>query len=461
MNSPTRRFMLLAPLALSVLCGLMIWSLQLGSVALSWRQAFAALGLGSAPLSGMLDTIVVQLRVPRALLAALTGAGLAMTGALLQTTTRNELADPFLFGLSSGASAGAVLVITRFGDALGVLTLPLSAFVGGILSAMAVMILFRVSRVRRAEQLIVCGLAVSFLFSALTSYLVFSGDQRAAGSVLFWSLGGLGLARWDNLFIPLVSFVLLAGFTALRWRALDALLAGEQTAHSMGVNVARLRTETFLCCALSTAFLVSLTGVIGFVGLMVPYLARRLVGVRHRLSVPMCGMLGAMLLTGGDMLSRSLIPNQELPIGIITAGLGARSSCPCCCARSGERRPVSIELQMQALLLNQRLPQVFRPAGLLQRRRHGMFQILTIAAQVDMRAPPQQAADDTGVIVDGVLHVILVGGVAREGGDEPREYARRVQRDQLLAIQEVFIAPFLTEDQHGFTPFALGGHFAQ
>lgn len=95
MNSPTRRFMLLAPLALSVLCGLMVWSLQLGSVVLSWRQTMAALGLSSAPLSGMLDTIIVQLRVPRALLAALTGAGLAMTGALLQTTTRNELADPF------------------------------------------------------------------------------------------------------------------------------------------------------------------------------------------------------------------------------------------------------------------------------------------------------------------------------------------------------------------------------
>lgn len=103
--------------------------------------------------------------------------------------------------------------------------------------------------------------------------------------------------------------------------------------------MARLRTETFLCCALSTAFLVSLTGVIGFVGLMVPYLARRTVGVRHRLAVPMCGLLGATLLTGGDMLSRSLIPNQELPIGIITAGLGARSSCPCCCARNDERAP--------------------------------------------------------------------------------------------------------------------------
>lgn len=314
--------MLLVFIGALVLCALMFWSLRQGSVALSWQQVAAALGMSHTPVSIINETIILQLRLPRALLAALTGAGLAMTGALLQTTTRNELADPFLFGLSSGASAGAVLVITRFGNALGALTLPLSAFAGGILSALAVMILFRVSRIRRAEQLIVCGLAVSFLFSALTSYLVFSGDQRAASSVLFWSLGGLGLARWDNLFIPLASFVMLVGFASLRWRALDSLLAGEQTAHSMGVNVARLRTETFLCCALSTAFLVSLTGVIGFVGLMVPHLARCLVCVRHRFTVPLCGLLGAILLTGGDILSRSLIANQELPIGIITAGLG-------------------------------------------------------------------------------------------------------------------------------------------
>ncbi|RSW52264.1 FecCD family ABC transporter permease [Klebsiella aerogenes] len=317
-----QRFVLWTALASVVLCGMIIASLQWGSVELSWRQVVSALGLASAPVAEIVKTIVIDLRLPRVLLAALTGAGLAIVGLLLQTTTRNELADPFLFGLSSGASAGAVLVITRFGDVLGPLTLPGSAFVGGILSALAVMILFRVNQLRRAEQLIICGLAVSFLFSALTSYLVFSGDQRAAGSLLFWSLGGLGLARWDNLFIPLLSLVLLSGFTLLRWRALDALLAGEQTACSLGVEVERLRSETFLCCALATALLVSITGIIGFVGLMVPYLARRAVGVRHRMAVPMCGLLGAILLTGGDILSRSLIANQELPIGIITAGLG-------------------------------------------------------------------------------------------------------------------------------------------
>lgn len=317
-----QRFVLWTALASVVLCGMMIASLQWGSVELSWRQVLSALDLASAPVAEIVKTIVIDLRLPRVLLAALTGAGLAIVGLLLQTTTRNELADPFLFGLSSGASVGAVLVITRFGDVLGPLTLPGSAFVGGILSALAVMILFRVNQLRRAEQLIICGLAVSFLFSALTSYLVFSGDQRAAGSLLFWSLGGLGLARWDNLFIPLLSLALLSGFTLRRWRALDALLAGEQTACSLGVEVERLRSETFLCCALATALLVSITGVIGFVGLMVLYLARRAVGVRHRMAVPMCGLLGAILLTGGDILSRSLIANQELPIGIITAGLG-------------------------------------------------------------------------------------------------------------------------------------------
>ncbi|HDT6506937.1 TPA: iron ABC transporter permease [Klebsiella aerogenes] len=322
MKPSVQRFLLWTALASVVLCGLMISSLQWGSVELSWRQVVSALGLRSAPVAEIVKTIVIDLRLPRVLLAALTGAGLAIVGLLLQTTTRNELADPFLFGLSSGASAGAVLVITRFGDVLGSFTLPGSAFVGGILSALAVMILFRVNQLRRAEQLIICGLAVSFLFSALTSYLVFSGDQRAASSLLFWSLGGLGLARWDNLLIPLASLALLSGFTLRRWRALDAMLAGEQTACSLGVEVERLRSETFLYCALATALLVSITGVIGFVGLMVPYLARRAVGVRHRMAVPMCGLLGAILLTGGDMLSRSLIANQELPIGIITAGLG-------------------------------------------------------------------------------------------------------------------------------------------
>lgn len=308
--------------ALILLVGLMLLSIAKGSVPLSLSEVLGALRLGDAPVSDMIRRIVIDLRVPRTLLAVLAGAILAMVGALLQTTTRNDLADPFLFGLSSGASAGAVLVITRFAQQLGELTLPVSAFVGGISSALAVILLFHFKKQRGAEHLVICGLAISFLFGALTSYLIFSGDQRAASSVLFWSLGGLGLARWDNLLYVLAGLLILIAFILLRWRSLDGLLAGEQTAQSLGINVNRLRMEVFLCCALCTSLLVALTGVIGFIGLMVPHICRYFSGVKHLFLLPLCGLWGAVLLCGGDILSRTLLAPQELPIGIITAGIG-------------------------------------------------------------------------------------------------------------------------------------------
>lgn len=305
-----------------VLIGLMLFSITRGTVSLSLMQVLGALKIVDEPVSAMVSRIVTDLRVPRMLLSVLTGAGLAMVGTLLQTTTRNDLADPFLFGLSSGASAGAVLVITRFGDRLGVLTLPVSAFVGGVCSAIAVMLLFHFKKQRGAEHLILCGLAISFLFGALTSYFIFSGDQRAASSVLFWSLGGLGLATWNNLPFAVFSLVLLFAFVLLRWRSLDGVLAGEQTALSLGINVSRLRIEIFLCCALATSLMVALTGVIGFVGLMVPHLCRHFAGVKHLLLLPLCGVWGAILLCVGDIVSRTILAPQELPIGIITAGIG-------------------------------------------------------------------------------------------------------------------------------------------
>lgn len=299
----------------------MLTSLVTGTVALSFSQVFSALQMHQQP-GDMVQSIVINIRLPRALLAVLTGAGLAVVGALLQTTTRNELADPFLFGLSSGASVGAVLIITRFGDLTGALTLPLAAFSGGIISALAVVALFQFKRERGAESLILCGLACSFLFGALTSYLIFSGDQRASSSVLFWSLGGLGLARWDNLVLALLSGLILLVFAIARCRQLDGLLAGDRTAHSLGINVKRLRVEVFFCCAFATSLLVALTGVIGFVGLMVPHLCRRISGVKHALLLPMCAVTGAILLCGGDILSRIVLARQELPVGIITAGIG-------------------------------------------------------------------------------------------------------------------------------------------
>lgn len=283
--------------------------------------AWAAPGL-DVGVSAPVHRIVLDLRLPRVVLAMAVGSGLAVVGALLQTTTRNDLADPFLFGLSSGAAAGAVSVITLVGDRLGSWTLPAAAFAGAVLSAAIVFALVSTQRGRGGERLVIAGLAVSFLFGAATMYMVFSGDQRAASSVLFWSVGGLGLATWSN--VPLaIAGSAIAVATGLGYRAqLDALLAGEETAASLGVDVGRLRILVFLLAALATAALVALAGVIGFVGLMVPHLARGLVGVRHGALIVTSALLGCVLMLAGDLLSRVILAPQELPVGIVTAAAG-------------------------------------------------------------------------------------------------------------------------------------------
>jgi len=306
---------------------LLLMGLGLGGVHIDAGSLWASLlQPGAASLSvaeAAHRAIVFDLRLPRVLLAVLVGATLAIAGALLQTATRNDLADPFLFGLSSGAAAGAVAVISLTGERFGIWTLPLASFTGGLVAAAGVLLLARRSAGQGAERIVLAGLAMSFLFGALTHVLVFAGDQRAAHSVLFWSLGGLGLARWDNLLLALVGFGALALFVALRHRALDALLAGDEVAHSLGVAPQRLRRQVLIITALATACCVALAGVIGFVGLMVPHLMRRSAGLLHATLVPACALLGAVLLLGSDLLARVLMAPQELPVGIVIASIGA------------------------------------------------------------------------------------------------------------------------------------------
>ena len=303
-------------------------SVTVGSVAIAPRDVAASLleALGypvGTPPPLAVHRIVVDLRLPRTLLALAVGAGLALVGLLLQTVTRNDLADPFLFGLSSGAAAGAVAVIAVVGDALGRWTLPAAAFAGGLLAAASVLLLAARSRGAGPERMVLAGLAVSFLFAAITNGLVFAGDQRAATSVLFWSLGGLGLARWDNLLLAVAGLAALVTFAVRRRHALDALLAGDDTAHSLGVDPRRVRHEAFIVAAFATACFVALSGVIGFVGLMVPHLARALGGALHGRAMPLAALLGALLLVASDIAGRTLLAPQELPVGIVTASIGA------------------------------------------------------------------------------------------------------------------------------------------
>jgi iron complex transport system permease protein len=287
------------------------------------RALAHASGLSDTAVNGPVGKIIVDLRLPRVILAICVGAGLGIIGALLQTVTRNDLADPFLFGLSNGAAAGAVSVITVIGDRFGIWTLPIAAFSGGMLAAIVVLMLVRRVQGQGPERLILAGLAVSFLFAALTNYMVFAGDQRAAHSVMFWTLGGLGLARWENLPLALVGLAAILVYALYNHRNLDALLAGENTAESLGIRVTRLRNTVFIVCAFSTAIFVSVAGVIGFVGLMIPHIARRFSGQLHAGLIVTCAVLGALLILLSDLAARLLLAPQELPIGIVTSSIGA------------------------------------------------------------------------------------------------------------------------------------------
>lgn len=266
--------------------------------------------------------IVWLIRAPRVLLGALVGAGLALVGGALQAVTRNPLADPHLLGVSSGAALGAVAVVLYLGDFAGSLSLSLAAFVGAMGSMLLVLAVASRQGRLESERLLLAGVAVSFVLMALVNLLLYTGDQHAANSVMFWMLGGLGLARWELLWLPAVC--VLGGFVALLSlaRALNALMSGEQTAVSLGFNTRRVRWQVFVCTSLLTGVLVALSGAIGFVGLMLPHMARRLVGAEHRRLLPVSALLGGVFMVWVDVAARTLIAPQDLPIGIATAALG-------------------------------------------------------------------------------------------------------------------------------------------
>ncbi|MBV6286348.1 FecCD family ABC transporter permease [Pseudomonas aegrilactucae] len=268
------------------------------------------------------EHIVWLIRVPRMLLGALVGGGLALIGAVLQAVTRNPLADPHLLGVTSGATLGAVLVVLHVGELIGVLTLPLAAFVGALCSMLLVLAIASRHGRLDSDRLLLCGVAVAFVMMALANLLLFLGDHRASSAVMFWMLGGLGLARWELLAVPaasvLLGLVLLLGMA----RALNALMAGEQTAVTLGLNARSVRLMAFLICSLLTGVLVAISGSIGFVGLMVPHIARRLVGAEHRRLLPVSLLLGSLFLIWVDVAARTLIAPEDLPIGIATAAIG-------------------------------------------------------------------------------------------------------------------------------------------
>lgn len=272
------------------------------------------------------QSIVWEMRVPRVLLGLAVGAGLAVCGAALQGMVRNILADPYILGISGGASTGAAAAILfGFAAGAGQYALPASAFLGALAASLLVFFLARANGQVTSVRLLLAGIAVGYALSATTSFLIFASDNaEGSRSVMFWLLGSLALARWDA-FLMLVLAIALAttAFLILWSRRLDALSIGDETARALGVPPAITRIQLLSAVSLCTGAVVAAAGAIGFVGLVVPHLARRLVGAAHARLIPVTALLGAALLIWADAGARVLMQPRELPIGIITALVGA------------------------------------------------------------------------------------------------------------------------------------------
>ncbi|WP_244457753.1 FecCD family ABC transporter permease [Roseomonas fluvialis] len=329
------RRLALLPLGLLPLLGAVVAGLLLGPARITAAGLFAtiadALGIAPLPAEHARDAAVLGvIRAPRVVLAALIGAGLGAAGAAMQGLFRNPLADPGLIGVSAGAALAAVAAIVLsgsvFGPAAGLLglwLLPVAAFVGGVVATLLMARLGTVGGVASVATLLLAGVAVNALAGALTGVLIFMADDRQVRDITFWTLGSLAGARWAHVPVVLLLVGLPALLLCLLARPLNALLLGEAEAFHLGVPVEVVKRMTMVLAAIAVAAGVAFTGLIGFVGLVVPHLIRLGFGADHRLVLPGAALLGGTLLVLADLAARSLAAPAELPVGVVTALLGA------------------------------------------------------------------------------------------------------------------------------------------
>lgn len=308
-------FILSAALLLAITLGV-----SMGSASLKFSHVWGIIfGHDSSSYPANEISIVWRLRLPRVLLGAITGAGLAIAGTVIQTLVNNSLADPYLLGISSGACTGAV-----FGILTGHINAFLMAFVGALLAFAFVFVVagYRTGRLTPI-RMILAGLAVSCIFNAITNFMIYMTRHNGAENAMFWLMGSLGGARWGRIELPfaivlasLIVFVIYA-------RYLDSMLLGEEHATALGVNVKNFRIFLFVMTSILTAAITSVSGSIGFVGLIVPHAVRIITGSKHRILLPVSALAGAVFLILTDLFARTVLAPRELPLGIITGFTGA------------------------------------------------------------------------------------------------------------------------------------------
>ena len=271
------------------------------------------------------DGIVWGMRLPKVLVASCVGAGLSLVGILMQAMTKNSMADPYLLGISSGASAGATAAILVGSlPIIGAVTVQAGSFIGAIVSSVLVFILAGASGRVSSTKLILSGTAISALFSSMSNFLIFmQNNEKKLSSVLFWMSGSFASAKWADVLPVFIVLIICIVIILLENRALDALLLGEEMAITIGVDVPKLKILIIIMSALVTGIMVSVSGTIGFVGLVIPHISRSLVGTAHKRMVPFSALLGAILMIWADAIARVVVAPSELPIGVVTAFIGA------------------------------------------------------------------------------------------------------------------------------------------
>lgn len=323
MKRPTLAVLILGLLAL--LLASLVLAVTFGPADIAPSEVWQAIAwhlglLPESPVGRLRDAIIWELRLPRVLAAAAVGAGLALCGAVMQALTRNPLADPYLLGLSSGASLGAVTFLLAGASLL----MPLGAFLGAGAAMALTLLVTQLLGGATPTRAILAGISISALAAAATSFLIFwSATGDSYREILSWLMGSLSGVIWPEALLVLAALVLAGLPVLLSGRSLDAFAFGDTAAATLGVDVARLRWWLLGGTALLTGILVSIGGAIGFVGLIVPHVARLVTGSRHRVLLPVAMLLGASFMVWTDTAARSLFEPRELPVGIITALLGA------------------------------------------------------------------------------------------------------------------------------------------
>ncbi|MFH2011416.1 MAG: iron chelate uptake ABC transporter family permease subunit [Pseudomonadota bacterium] len=303
-----------------------ILSISLGTADIGFMKIIRGVFGGiTDPVLGWTDTdrvIILQIRLPRIILAGVVGASLSVSGVVFQGLFRNPLADPYILGISSGSAVGAVLAIIS-GAGLSILSIPAASFCGALLTIMLVLGISRTGYKLQTNTLLLSGVIVGSFFSAIIMFLVSTTQNERIHSIIFWLMGDLSLSRYNEIMI--VTPIVIVGCLIIYFHAhsLNLIVTGEETAQQLGVNVERVKRLLLIIASLVTGVVVSVSGVIGFVGLIVPHMMRMLFGSDHRILLPVSGLFGLSFLIIADTIARTIIAPVELPVGVITAIFGA------------------------------------------------------------------------------------------------------------------------------------------